>query len=116
MSCNIKKEMTPCWNDMEELKYLICAIDCCKCPTVAPQPICRVILPPRIQEIGCFIPSQRPVCCPSPPCCLPLLPGPCCPRPLPPPMCPLPVPLPPPPPPRPACLPCCPLPCYPRTC
>lgn len=25
-SCK-KKESEPCWNDMEELKYLICAID-----------------------------------------------------------------------------------------
>lgn len=25
LSC--KKKLEPCWNDMEELKYLICAID-----------------------------------------------------------------------------------------
>ncbi|KAF7405965.1 hypothetical protein HZH68_005334 [Vespula germanica] len=85
-----------------------------KCPPAPPKPCCRIILPPRIQEIGCIIPCQRPVCCPPPPCCLPLSPGPCCPCPLPPPLCPLPPP--PPPPPKPCCPPCCPLPCYPRIC
>ncbi|KAL0117433.1 hypothetical protein PUN28_010341 [Cardiocondyla obscurior] len=66
------------WNDMDELKYLICAIDNCKCESVPPSPSFRIILPPRIEEIPCEIPPRKPPCVPSPRCC-PITPGPCCP-------------------------------------
>ncbi|XP_011699624.1 PREDICTED: small proline-rich protein 2H-like [Wasmannia auropunctata] len=79
-----KKKSKSCWNDMEELKYLICAIDNYKSPSVPPPPSCRIILPPRIEEMPCKILSRRPPCVPPPRCC-PIIPGPCCPRLLPPP-------------------------------
>ncbi|EZA61877.1 hypothetical protein X777_04688 [Ooceraea biroi] len=70
---------------MEELKYLICTIDNCKCPGVPPSPSWSIILPPRIEEIPCKPAPRRPPCVP-PPRCYPITPGPCCPRSLPPPM------------------------------
>lgn len=129
--CNKNQSrQTTCWNEMEELKHLICAIDCwyvtmkfynnfpsiimiifSKCPRVSPPPSCSIMLPPRIVEVPCIVPPQRPVCRPPKPCCPPIYPGPCCP-------CPLPRPppqrCPPRPPARPLCCPpCSPLPCYP---
>ncbi|KAK9307613.1 hypothetical protein QLX08_002204 [Tetragonisca angustula] len=122
------------WNDLEEMKYLLCAIECCKCPSVLPPPTCSVVLPPRIEELCPVIPPQRPCCppprcpptpscpqsrpCPpSPPCCAPSPPR-CSPSPL---CCKIPIV------PGPVCFPpsicaplpsrsCCPpspLPCYP---
>ncbi|XP_025990164.1 sperm mitochondrial-associated cysteine-rich protein [Solenopsis invicta] len=75
MSC---KKKSGSWNDMDELKYLICAIDCSKCPSISPPPSHSIILPPRIEEIPCEIRARRPPCVPPPRCC-PIIPGPCCP-------------------------------------
>ncbi|XP_043288064.1 uncharacterized protein [Venturia canescens] len=109
---NKKQEEKGCWNEMEELKYLIGAIDCLKCPHVPPPPSCSVMLPPRIQEVPCIMQPRRPPCPVPPPCCPPIAPGPCCP-------CPLPKAKPPeqqrkrrPPTPPKCCPPCNPLPCY----
>ncbi|XP_061936900.1 sperm mitochondrial-associated cysteine-rich protein-like isoform X1 [Apis cerana] len=128
MSCS-KTQGT--WNDLEEMKYLLCAIECCKCPCIPPPPVCSVLLPPRIEELPAYMPVQRPCCpppvcppmlrCPSPPPCpvsftscaalppscrIPIVPSPCIPCP---PVCPSrgPPPL--------RIVPCCPtsLPCYP---
>ncbi|CAL7943757.1 unnamed protein product [Xylocopa violacea] len=102
MSCNSRSKTQGTWNDMEEMKYLLCAIECCQCPSIPPPPVCSVILPPRIEELPAIIPPQRP-CCPPPPCCPPTpcyppscpISSPCCA--LPPPSCKVPI----------VCSPCC---------
>ncbi|XP_017891443.1 sperm mitochondrial-associated cysteine-rich protein-like [Ceratina calcarata] len=73
MSC---KKVIGCWNDMEEIKHLLCAMECCQCPCPPPPPICSLLLPPRIEELPAVCPPQRPCCpprpyCPPPPCCPP---------------------------------------------
>ncbi|XP_032675942.1 small proline-rich protein 2B-like [Odontomachus brunneus] len=83
MLCN-KSKRPPGWNDMEELKYLICCIDKYKCPKAQTPQSCSIMLPPRIEEFPCKPPPRRPPCIPPPRCC-PITPGPCCPDPLPPP-------------------------------
>ncbi|KYN08324.1 hypothetical protein ALC62_00707 [Cyphomyrmex costatus] len=95
-----KKKLGPSWNDMDELKYLICAIDSCKCPSIPSPPSRSIILPPRVEEIPCKSPPRRPPCVPPPQCC-PIIPGPCCPR-----LLSLPIPY------CNSCHPCTPLPCY----
>ncbi|KAL6428925.1 hypothetical protein ACFW04_008026 [Cataglyphis niger] len=78
-----KKNSEPSWNDMDELKYLICRMDCSKPPPCVSPPLSNsVILPPRIEEVSCEPPPRRPPCIPPPRCC-PITPGPCCPNPLP---------------------------------
>ncbi|XP_017758369.1 PREDICTED: small proline-rich protein 2H-like, partial [Eufriesea mexicana] len=131
MNCSSRCKVQGTWNDMEEVKYLICAMECCQCPKIPPLPTCSIILPPRIEELPSVLPPQRSCCppprcpptprcpqlppcplsppcrSPAPPCCqIPIVPNPCCISP--PPRYPIP--------PEVSTRPCCPpspLPCYP---
>ncbi|KAK0096423.1 hypothetical protein PV326_005525 [Microctonus aethiopoides] len=41
-----------CWNDMEQMKYLIGSLDCIKCPRLPPTSFaCTRTLPPRLSEL-----------------------------------------------------------------